>query len=70
VKCRRRLGQLEPLSVPSQNNLLLKSTGTEQALKQLMLLKLIWRASKILISLFVGQSSGWVAILSPKVFVK
>lgn len=67
MRARMRLGQLESLPVLSQNNLPLQSTGTGQALKQLMLLKFIWRASKVFIWLFLGQSSGWVAILLSKV---
>lgn len=44
-----RFGQMEPLPVLSQNTLPHKSTGAGQVLgKQLMLLKIIWRASQVL----------------------
>lgn len=43
------LGQLEPLPVPSQNNLPPQSAGTGQTLKLLMLLKFIWGAREVFI---------------------
>lgn len=48
-RARMRFGQMEPLPVLSQNTLPHKSTGAGQVLgKQLMLLKIIWRASQVL----------------------